>query len=90
MTKVIKSLSETNYNGSFQFKTVQGSFNADGNKNLYSITGSVPDLGSFDASGNGDSMSYSLHYSDTSRAAELAEIAHEAVAAVQAELAGEE
>lgn len=89
MTKVIKSLNATNYNGSFSFKTVQGSFSTDGSKNLTSINGSVPDLGSFDASGNVDSMSYSLHYSDTSRAAELAEIAHEAVAAVQAELAAE-
>lgn len=89
MTKVIKSLNAVNYNGSFAYKTVQGSFSTDGSKNLTSINGSVTDLGSFDAGGFGDSMSYSLHYSDTSRAAELAEIAHEAVAAVQAELAAE-
>lgn len=94
-TKVIKSLTAGNYNGTYEYNgatyKVAGSFNTDGNKVMNNISGSVKAgdaiKANFNAWRNGESYRYS--FNDIVEVSELAAIAAEveaAVAAVNAEL----
>lgn len=83
---VITNLSANSYNGQFAFNDATGSFNCDGAKNLNSIMGTKEDVGSFDAYGTADQMSFNLHPVSLDKATELASLAGDIVSAVQSEL----
>ena len=94
-TKVIKSLTAGNYNGTYEYNgatyKVGGSFNTDGNKVMNNISGSIKAgdaiKANFNAWRNGESFRYS--FNDIIDVSELSAIAAEveaAVAAVNAEL----
>ena len=90
MDKIKVTIASTQYRGEFQYKTLSGVFHTDGEKNPYSINGSDPDLGGFDANSDGEQMNYCLHPRDIGCATELAVLVEEFVSALLAELkAGE-
>ena len=92
-TKVIKSLTAGNYNGTYEYNgatyKVGGSFNTDGNKVMNNISGSVKAgdaiKANFNAWKNGESFRYS--FNDIQSIEELSAIASEVEAAVQAVVA---
>lgn len=92
-TKVIKSLTAGNYNGTYEYNgatyKVAGSFNTDGNKVMNNISGSVKageaNAANFNAWRNGEGYRYS--FNDVQNIEELASIASDVEAAVQAVVA---
>ena len=79
---IITELNATNWAGKF----AEGAFNANQQKKIMNIHGEKEDIGSFEAYRSGDQMNYDLHFSDPSKAAELASWASGIVEGIQAEL----
>lgn len=87
MNKVIKTITASNYRGSFDTGSVSGNFQTDGEKNIVNIDGVAKDLGSFDAYRGGEELSFTFRPETIDKGAALVEAAKKAVDSVKAELA---
>ena len=84
--EAVTKFEATNYRGEYTYEGMTGSFSANANKDVMSISGSKPDIGSFEAYRNETGFSYDLHPYDLHAITELVATLEAAIAQVQQDI----